>query len=145
LSETSRRDALERAGEEEVQQQRLDKVVRVVAERDLAGADLVGDPVQHAAPQPGAQRTRRLVGVEDVLDELANAGVLDPVFPPVRLARARDHVVLVFLVTRVHVDGDEREADRRALAQHVEHLQQRPAVLPPDSPTITRSPSSIIW
>ena len=97
-------------------------------EGDLVGADLVRDPVQHAPPQARAQRTRRLVVVEDVLDELADARVLDPVFPPARLARARDHVMLVFLVTRVHVHGDEREADRRALAQHVEYLQQRPAV-----------------
>ena len=38
-------------------------------------------------------------------------------------------VVLEVLVARVDVDGDERERDRRALAQVVEHLHQRPAVL----------------
>ena len=38
-------------------------------------------------------------------------------------------LVLVFLVAGVDVDRDEREPDRRALAQDVEHLQQRPAVL----------------
>ena len=37
------RHRLERAGEEEVQQQRLDEVVGVVAERDLGRADLLGD------------------------------------------------------------------------------------------------------
>ena len=40
------------------------------------------------------------VGVEDVVDELADAGVLDAVLPAARLARARDQVVLVFLVAR---------------------------------------------
>ena len=103
-------------------------------ERDLRGADFLGDPVQHAAAQPRAQRARRLVGVEDVLDELADAGVLDAVLPAARLAGPRDEVVLVFLVAGIDVDGDEREADRRALAQDVEHLQQRPAVLPARQP-----------
>ena len=41
----------------------------------------------------------------------------------------RDEIVLVFLVAGVDVDRDEREPDRRALAQDVEDLQQRPAVL----------------
>ena len=63
------RHGLERAGEEQVEQQRFDEVVGMMAERDLGRADLRGDPVQHAAPQPRAQRARRLVGVEDVLDQ----------------------------------------------------------------------------
>ena len=71
----------------------------------------------------------RGVGVEDVLDHLADAGVLDAVLPAAGFAGAGDHVVLVVLVAGVDVDGDQREPDRRALAQHVEDLQQRPAVL----------------
>ena len=59
----------------------------------------------------------------------ADAGVLDPVFPAARLAGGRDQVVLVFLVAGVDVHGDERERNRRALPEQVEHLQQRPAVL----------------
>ena len=46
----------------------------------------------------------------------------------------RDEVVLVVLVAGVDVDGDEREVDRRALAQDVEDLQQRPAVLAAGQP-----------
>ena len=61
-------------------------------------------------------------------------GVLDAVFPSARLARAGDDVVLVVLVAGVDVDGDEREANRRALPQHVEDLQQRPAVLAAGQP-----------
>ena len=44
-------------------------------------------------------------------------------------AGLRDHVVLVALVAGVDVDRDEREVDRRAGAELVEDLQQRPAVL----------------
>ena len=47
-----------------------------------------------------------------------------------RSAQAVGHrLVLVALVAGVDVDGDDREVDRRALAQHVEDLDQRPAVL----------------
>ena len=60
LSDTSRAGIAFRAPEEEVQQQRLDEVVGVMPERDLRRADLVGEPVEHAAPQPGAQRARRV-------------------------------------------------------------------------------------
>ena len=68
----------------------------------------------------------------------------------------RDELVLVFLVAGVDVDRDQREADRRALPQHVEDLQQRPAVLAarqPDHDAVAvldhvdsrRSPSSSSW
>src|SRR5262249_24562719 len=107
---------LERAGEEEIQEERLDEVVGVMAERDLGRAGLLRDSIQHAAPEPRAERTRRVTVVEDVFDELADAGVLDAVLPAAGRARARDQVVLVFLVARVDVDGDERERHRRALA-----------------------------
>ena len=50
------------------------------------------------------------VVVEDVVDHLADVGVLDAAFPAARLARPRDQVVLVVLVAGVDVDGDEREA-----------------------------------
>ena len=61
-------------------------------------------------------------------------GVLDAVLPAALLAGAGDQVVLVALVAGVDVDGDEREGDRRALPQHVEDLQQRPAVLAAGQP-----------
>src|SRR3954465_13091142 len=113
------RHRLQRAGKEQVEEQRLDEVVRVVAERDLRRAFFFRDPVEHAAPQPRAQRARRRPLVEDVVDRFADAGVLDPVRPAARLARAGDQLVLVLLVAGVDVDGDERKTDRRALPQHV--------------------------
>ena len=129
-----RRHGLQRAREEQVQEQRFDEVVEVVAERDLGGADLGRDAVEDAAAQPRAERARRGVGLEDVLHHLADLGVLDPVFPPALGAGLGDDVVLVVLVARVHVDRDEREVDRRALPQVVERLHQRPAVLAAGQP-----------
>ena len=46
-----------------------------------------------------------------------------------RAAQVSDQLVAVALVARVDVHGDEREVDRRALLQHVENLDQGPAVL----------------
>ena len=123
------RHRLQGAGEEEVQQQRLDEVVRMVTERYLGCARLFRDAIQHAAAQPRAQRARRRAVVEDVVDRLPDPRVLDAALPLARRARAGDQVVLVFLVAGVDIDRDEREPDRRALAEHVERLQQRPAVL----------------
>src|SRR5258705_13619392 len=60
-----RRHRLERAREEQVQQQRLDEVVEMMAERDLGRADLRGDSVEHPAAQPRAERARRGVRLED--------------------------------------------------------------------------------
>src|SRR5688500_3893146 len=44
-------------------------------------------------------------------------------------AGVRDLLMLIALVTGIDVDGDERERNRCALPQHVENLEQRPAVL----------------
>ena len=101
-----RRHRLERAGEEQVQEQRLDEVVEMMAEGDLRGADLGRDAVQHAAAQPRAQRARRGVGLEDVVHDLADRGVLDAVLPAALLAGLRDDAVLEVLVARVDVDRD---------------------------------------
>ena len=60
---------------------------------------------------------------------LADPGVHDSVLPAALLAGARNQVVPVPVVAGVHRDGDERERDRRALAEDVEDVDQRPAVL----------------
>ncbi len=49
--------------------------------------------------------------------------------PAARRARVGERLVLIALVAGVDVDRDERKLHRRALAQDVENLQQRPAVL----------------
>ena len=123
------RHGLQCAGEEEVQEQRLDEVVEVMAERDLGGADFGGQPVEHAAAEPRAQRARRRVAGEQILHHVADLGVDDPVFPAASLTRARDQIVAVAVVAGIDGDADQRERDRRALAQDVEDLQESPAVL----------------
>ena len=144
VGDEPRRHRLERAGEEQVQQQRLDEVVEVMAERDLGGADFGRDPVEHAAAQPRAERARRGVGLEDVVHDLADRGVLDAVFPAALLAGLGDDVVLEVLVAGVDVDRDEREVGwARACRRLSSVCISAQLSLPPDRPTMTRSPSSI--
>jgi hypothetical protein len=101
----------------------------VVPERDLGRADLRGEPIQRTPAQPGAQRARRRVDVEDLLDRLPDVRVLDVQLPPARGARLGELVVLVALVAGVDVHRDQREVDRGPLLQDVEDLDERPAVL----------------
>src|ERR1043165_4363977 len=81
-----RRHRLQCAGEKQVEEERLDEVIQVMAEGNLRRADFGGDAVEHAAAQPRAQRARRSVGVEDVVHHVAYRRVLDAVFPPALLA-----------------------------------------------------------
>jgi hypothetical protein len=125
----SRRHGLQRAGEKQIEQYRLDEVIEMVTERDLGGAGLLGQPVEHPTAQPGTERTRRVVALEFVVNHCADRGVLAVKLPPALLAGGGDLLVLVAFVAGVDVDGDDRKIDRRALLQHVEDLDQRPAVL----------------
>ena len=56
-------------------------------------------------------------------------GVLAVKLPAARRTGLGERLVLIALVAGIDVDGDERELDRRALAQDIEDLNQRPAVL----------------
>ena len=123
------RHRLERSREKEIQQERLNEVVQVVAERNLGRAHLGGDTVQDAAPQARAQRTGCGVGFEQIVHHLADRRVLDAVLPATLAAGVRNDVVLEVFVAGVDVDRDEREIDRSPMAQLVERLYQRPAVL----------------
>ena len=71
------RHALELAAEEHVQEERLQHVVAVVAERDLGGAEFVGHAVQDAAAQPRAQAAHRLALGNQALDDRVGVLVLD--------------------------------------------------------------------
>ena len=59
IRDQTSRHRFECAREEQVQQQRLDEIVQVVAEGDLRRADLARDPIQDAAAEPGAERAGR--------------------------------------------------------------------------------------
>jgi hypothetical protein len=93
-----RRHGLEGPGKEQIEQQGLDEVVEVVTERDLARADLGRQPIQDAAAEPRAERTRRGIVVEQIFDCLADLGVDDAVLPAAGFARLRDEVVTVAVV-----------------------------------------------
>ena len=46
-------------------------------------------------------------------------------FPAAHLTGGGDLPVLIAFVTRIDIDGDDREVDRRALPEHVEDLDER--------------------
>ena len=94
----------------------------MVAQRDLGRSHLLRDSVQHAAPQPRAQRARRRIRVEQIVDDLADGRVLDAIVPPSIAAGLRDQIVLVFLVPGIDVDGDQGKAHGCAFAHHVQGL-----------------------
>ena len=54
--------------------------------------------------------------------------MLDPILPAACFAGFGDERVLVFLIARIHVHRDQREANRRPLPQDIERLHQCPAV-----------------
>src|SRR4051812_24634360 len=98
----------------------------MMGERNLCGAGLPRNAVEHTTAQPGAEGAGRRIRLEQVVHHLADRRVLDAVLPAALLAGSRNHVVLVVLVARVDVDGDEREVDRRPLTELVEDLQEGP-------------------
>ncbi len=89
----ARRHRRQLAAEEQIQQQRLERVVAVMAQRDLVAAELGGRAVQDPAPQP---RTERAVGLPlgDLLGDdgvgvlVQDAGAEHPP-PPASAAAAR--------------------------------------------------------
>jgi hypothetical protein len=123
------RHALELAAEEHVEEERLQHVVAVVAQRDLGGAQLVGHAVQDAAAQPRAQAAHRLALGDLVLDDRVGVLVLDVERHAQRLQVGGQHVVGEAGLLLVEVDRDQLEVDGRALLQLEQDVQQAVAVL----------------
>ena len=63
------RHRAQRAAEEHVHHERLGEIVEVVAERDLGGAELGGEAVEHAATQARAQAAHRPAFGNEALDD----------------------------------------------------------------------------
>ena len=93
------RHRLERAGEEQIEQQGFGKVVEVMAERDLGRADARRPAVQHAAAEAGAERARGRIRVQLVVDDGADRGVLAVELPVPGRARLGERLMLVALVS----------------------------------------------
>src|SRR5256886_15912286 len=64
-----RRQRLQGPAKEQVEEQRLDDVVTMVPERDLADAVLGGEAVQRPAPQPRAQAAQGASLRDDALHD----------------------------------------------------------------------------
>ncbi len=123
------RHALELAAVEQVQQQRLQDVVAMVAERDLGGAELARHAVEDAAAQPRAQRAGGLALGHQPLDDAVGVLVLDVErHADPRQVLGQDVLGKARLLL-VEVDGDDLEVDRRALAQAQQDVEHRVAVL----------------
>ena len=101
----------------------------MMAERDLGRADLGGDAVEHAAPQPGAQRAHRAALGDHALDDAVRVLLGDAERHAARLEEARQHVGGKARLLLVEVDGDDLERERRAAFERQQDVEQAIAVL----------------
>jgi len=98
---------------EEIQKQRFDDVVAMVAERDFREAFTLGEVVQRAATQARAQAAHRLAFRHDALDHAVGV-LLDNVERHADAAQIiRQHVGIVVRLFLIKMHGDELEAYRR--------------------------------
>ncbi len=123
------RHALQPAGEEHVHEERLHHVVAVVAERDLGRAELARDAIERAATQARAQAAHRLAFGDQSLDDRVRVLLDDAEVDAARRQVLGQHVRREARLLLVEVDGDDREARRRAALQFEQDVEQRVAVL----------------
>ena len=124
-----RRHGLELAAEEHVEEQRLDEIVAVMAERDLGDALLACIAVQRAAPQARAQPAHRLafryhalhdpIGV--LLDDVKGHAERRQVFGQHMRGKTR------LLLIEIH--RDELEVHRCAALQAQQQIKERVGIL----------------
>ena len=123
------RHALQPAAEEHVHEQRRHHVVAMVAERDLGRAELARDAIEHAAAQARAEAAHRPAFGDEALDDRVGVLLDDPVVDAEPGQVLGQHLGRKARLLLVEVDGDDRELDRRALAQLDQDVEQRVAVL----------------
>ena len=124
-----RRHRLQLAAEEQVEEERREHVVAMMAERDLGRAELAGDAVQHAAAQPRAQRAHRRAFGDHALDDAVGVLLGDAERHAAAVEIARQHVGGKARLLLVEVDRDELERQRRAPLQRQQDVEQPVAVL----------------
>ncbi|EXI77664.1 MAG: hypothetical protein AW12_03101 [Candidatus Accumulibacter sp. BA-94] len=123
------RHRLELAGEEEVEEQGMDDIITMVAQRNLVGTEFPGGAINDAAAQAGAQRAGRLAFRDGVLDDRVSVLLDDPVVDPDLLQVSGQHLCREAGLLLVEVHGDQAEIDRRTLAKRHQHRQQGVGVL----------------
>ncbi len=124
-----RRHGLELAAEEHVEEQRLDDVVAVMAERDPGDAVLGGVAIERTAPEPRAQPAHRATLRDHPLHDPIGV-LLDHVVRDAECRQvSRQHVRGEIRLLLVEVDRHQLEAHRRAALHRQQHVQQRVRVL----------------
>lgn len=108
------RHRLELAGEEHVEEEGLQHVVAVMAQRDLGGAQLVGHAIEDAAAQPAAQAAGGLALGDHALDDGVGVLLLDVEGHAQRLQVGGKHFLGKAGLLLVEVDRDDVEVHRRA-------------------------------
>src|SRR4051812_33674306 len=123
------RHRLELAAVEEVEEERGEDVVAMMAERDLRRAELAGGAIERAAAQARAERAHGLALRHDALHHGIGVLLDDAEGHAARLQILRQHVPGESRLLLVEVHRDELEAHRRLGLQREQHIQQRVAVL----------------
>ena len=123
------RHRLEAAGEEEVEEQRLEDVLAMVPQGDLVGADLLGEAVEGAAPQPRAERAGGLALGGLLLDHRVGVALEDMVLDADTVQVLGQYVLGEARLLLVKVDRHQREVHRGVALQAAQDLQQGVAVL----------------
>ena len=124
-----RRHGLQAPAEEQIEEQRLDDVVAVVAERDLGDAVLAREAVQGAAAQPRAQAAHRAAFRDHALHDAVGVLLDDVERHAEGCEVVRQHVRREIRLLLVEVDGEQLEAHRRAALQRQQQVEQRVGVL----------------
>ena len=124
-----RRHRLEPPAEEQVQEQRLDDVVAMMTERDLADAVVRRPVIERAAAQPRAQAAHRPACRDHALDDAVGV-LLDHVERHAERAEILgQHLRRKARLLLVEVDRHELEAHRRRALQRQQDVEQRVGVL----------------
>ncbi|EWS63840.1 hypothetical protein Y695_02924 [Hydrogenophaga sp. T4] len=125
------RHALELAAEEHVEEQRLQHVVAVVAQRDLGRAQLLGHAVQDTAAQSAAQAAHGLAFGDHLLDDGVGVLRFDVVLHAEPAQVLGQDVVGEAGLFLVEVDRDDLEVDGRTRLQLHQDVEQAITVLAP--------------
>ncbi len=114
---------------EHVEEQRLDHVVAMMAERDLREARALGMRIQRTATQARAEAAHRLAFGYDALDDAVRVLFedLERLADPAQVARQNLRIVAGLLLVEMHCD--EFEMHRRLRLELAQDIEQRVRVL----------------